>query len=88
MDPNELALAIGQMLEGDWEFAQIMDQVARHEPECLRILERLSPEDREALELYIAACEDAQYHRVYPAYRLGYRKGRQCRLIDRGTSKT
>lgn len=71
MDPKKLALAISRMLVDDREFQQIMDQVARYEPDYRRILAGLSPRDREVLELYVAACEDAQYHRVYPAYRLG-----------------
>ena len=74
MDPQQLAQAIAQMLEHDPEYHEIMEQVSRYEPAYLRILQNLSPEDRDALELYIGACEDAQYHRIYPAYRLGQAK--------------
>ena len=76
MDPRELLFAIGRMLEYDPEFQEIMEEVERYKPAYLRIMERLSPEDRDAMILYIGACEAAQYHRVYPAYRLGQKSAR------------
>ena len=71
MDPKKLAMAISHLLEDDQEYCDIMPLVEQYEPAYRRILAGLSSEDREALELYVAACEDAQYHRIYPAYRLG-----------------
>ena len=71
MDRQELAAAINGLLARDKEFQELYNKVEQYEPEHQRILAALSPEDRELLELYIAACEEAQYYRIYPAYRLG-----------------
>ena len=71
MDTKVLLEEINKLLEHDAEYQQIKAQIEKHEPAYLRILAQLSQEDRESLELYIAFCEDAQYHRIYPAYHIG-----------------
>ena len=48
----------------------------RREPEFLAIREKLPEEEQEALDMYIAACEEQNHALIYPAYRLGWRDGR------------
>lgn len=41
------------------------------EPKYLDLRARLSEEDQDTLDLYIAACEELSFHYVYIAYALG-----------------
>lgn len=79
MDPRNLSAAIDQLIKHDQEYQQIQEQIKKHDPAYLRIIAGLSLWERDELELYIAACEDAQYHRIYPAYRLGFSAGKNTK---------
>lgn len=52
-------------------------KVAELEPGYLRILSKLSPDEQEILEDYIAACQENKYSLIYPAYELGWQQGRK-----------
>lgn len=45
------------------------------EPAFHQIRDRLSPEEQDALDLYISACEEFNYTYIRAAYQLGYRNG-------------
>lgn len=67
---------INELLKDDPVHAELLARVEKLEPEYLRICRMLSEEDREVLSDYIAACEELDYHRIFPAYRLGRTHGR------------
>ena len=55
----------------DENYQECVRRVAQLEPDYLRIWEKLSPSEQEALDLYIAACEELNFSLIYPAHRLG-----------------
>ena len=79
MDYSEIFTSVSRMIGHDPQFLAIQDTVNRLEPDYLRIMASLSEEDQALLSLYIAACEDADHYRMYPAYQLGLTRGRMER---------
>ena len=61
------------LAKADPWYQECLAEVERREPEFQRIREKLTDEEQEALDLYIAACEELQYSCIYPAYELGKR---------------
>lgn len=53
---------------------ECLAEVERRTPEFQRIRDKLTEEEQEVLDLYIAACEEHQYSFIYPAYELGKRR--------------
>lgn len=68
-----LAQELPALAAADSHCRECLAEVERRTPEFPRIRDRLTEEDQEALDLYIAACEEHQYSFVYPAYELGKR---------------
>ena len=71
MDYKQINEGINALLENDSVHQELLDRVNALEPDYLRILSQLPKADQELLSDYIAACEELDYHRIYPAYRLG-----------------
>ena len=46
-------------------------EVDNHTPAYAQALETLTPQQREAVEDYIAACEELEYARIFVAYTIG-----------------
>ena len=59
----------------DEEYRWHLEAVRHAETEYLAVCETLSPDQRQAVEDYIAACEAQDDYMVTLAYRLGRRKG-------------
>lgn len=75
MTNNDLIHQINDLLENDPVHKELLARVQSLEPDYLRISRTLSPEDQELLSDYIAACEELDFHRIYPAYQLGKHYG-------------
>lgn len=61
---------------------ECLAEVARWESRFLEIRESLSPADREALDYYIAACEQLRSSFIYPAYEAGCWHGKTSEIRD------
>lgn len=60
-----------KLVQHDTNCQQCLSEVMRLEPAFERIRKKLSMEEKETLDLYIAACEEYEYSQIYPAYTLG-----------------
>ena len=61
---------------------ECLAETARWEPQFLKIRDSLSPEDQEALDFYIAACEQLRSSFIYPAYEVGRGHGIASKCRD------
>ena len=59
------------MLSQDPEFNEMMAALAKAEEKYHMVTQKLSPEDREIVEHYIALCEEVEYQKTHTAYRVG-----------------
>ena len=62
---------VQELLEHDPEYKQMMAELVQAEEAYLKIMAKLSPEDRETVEHYIALCEDVEYQKTHTAFRVG-----------------
>ena len=59
----------------DPTYKECLAEVEALTPAFMRIRDALSEEEQDALDLYIAACEELQYCFVRPAYEVGLGEG-------------
>ena len=71
MNKDELWQYLIPAMERDRDYQQALQQLKDAEPAYLALLETLSPENREVLERYIAACEAADDILLYLSYQIG-----------------
>lgn len=71
MDKDELWRRLVLMMEEDLDYQQALQRLQAAEVDYLALLETLTPENREVLERYIAACEAMDDPLIYLAYSLG-----------------
>ena len=71
MDRDELWHRLIPMMEQNPDYQQALQKLKEIEPEYLALLETLSPQQRDVLERYIAACETADDPLLYLAYQIG-----------------
>lgn len=71
MDKDELWQYLVPMMEQDPDYQQALQRLKAAEVDYLALLETLTPENREVLERYIAACEATDDLLIYPAYQIG-----------------
>ena len=62
---------VEELLKQDPEYNEMMAELAEAEEKYLKVREKLSPEDREIVEHYIALCEDVEYQKTHTAYKAG-----------------
>lgn len=65
------AKTVQELLEHDPEYKKMMAELAEAEEKYLKVREKLSPEDQEIIEHYIALCEDVEYQKTHTAFRVG-----------------
>ena len=71
MDRDELWRYLVPMMEQDPDYQQALQRLKEIEQGYLALLETLSPQQRDVLERYIAACEAADDPLLYLAYQIG-----------------
>lgn len=76
MQNNLWIKQMNELAGRDPEHMELLARVEALEPEYKRIKAALPPADQEILDDYIAACEELEYHRIFPAYQLGKQHGR------------
>ena len=59
---------VNELIGQDPEFQQLLLQIQEAEKEYLEIVQILTASQREALENYIALCEELQYQKTIVAY--------------------
>ena len=55
---------LSQALRGDSSYQQLLVACEEAEKAYLQVLERLSPEDQETVERYLALCEQMDYQKL------------------------
>ena len=71
MDRDELWRRLVLMMEQDADYQQALQRLKEAEVDYLALLETMTPENREVLERYIAACEAIDDPLIYLAYQIG-----------------
>lgn len=71
MNKDELWYYLVPMMEQDPDYQQALQKLKDVEPDYLALLEILTPENREILERYIAACEALDDPLIFLAYQIG-----------------
>ena len=71
MDRDELWCRLVPMMERDAEYQQALQRVKEAEKDYLALLETMTPEKREVLQRYIAACEAVDDPLLFLAYQIG-----------------
>ena len=71
MNKDELWYYLVPMMEQDTDYQQALQRLKEIEPEYLALLETLSPQQRDVLERYIAACETVDDSLLFLAYQIG-----------------
>ena len=62
---------VQELLEHDPEYQKILCDLSVAEKEYNQIMKKLTPEQRELIDTYIALCEELEYQRTHTAYRYG-----------------
>ena len=71
MNKDELWYYLVPMMEQDPDYQQALQKLKDVEPDYLALLETMTPENREILERYIAACEALDDPLIFLAYQIG-----------------
>lgn len=64
-----------QLAHTDGWYQECLEDLKRRTPAYEEVLRSLTESQREALEAYIAACEELEHALLPIAYHLGYREG-------------
>ena len=75
MEKDELLCYLVPMMDADPDYQQALQKLEEVEPEYLALLETLTPEQRDVLERYIAACEEVDDALLFLAYEDGRKNG-------------
>ena len=62
---------VQELLKCDPEYQKMLQDRLEAEQAYIAVMEKLSPEDRECVDNYIALCENLEYQRTHTAYRCG-----------------
>lgn len=65
---------VEKMLDQDPDYKMLLQEHQQAEKDYLAVAEKLSPEDRETVERYIALCEEIEYQKTHTAWRCGQMK--------------
>ena len=71
MGRDELWGRLVLMMEQDTDYQQALQRLKEAEVDYLALLETMTPEKREVLERYIAACEAMDDPLIFMAYEIG-----------------
>ena len=71
MNKDDLWDYLVPMMEQDPDYQQALQKLKETEPAYLALLETMTPENREILERYIAACEALDDPLIFLAYQIG-----------------
>ena len=66
---------VNGLLKADKNYQELLQQLKESEKEYMTIRNRLTPEEQEKVEDYIALCEELGYQKMYTAYYCGKRNG-------------
>ena len=75
MAKEELLCCLVPMMDTDPDYQQALRKLEKVEPDYLALLETLTPEQRDVLERYIAACEEVDDALLFLAYEDGRKNG-------------
>ena len=70
---NDWIKQIFEIAKTDENYQECVRMVAQLEPDFLQIRQKLSPQEQEILDSYIAACEELHFSLIYPAHRCACR---------------
>ena len=59
------------ILKNDKDYQQMLVELEQAEEKYLNVVAKLSAEEREIVEDYIALCEDVEYQKTHTAYKVG-----------------
>ena len=62
---------VQEILDHDSEFKLLLTQLEQAEEDYRKVRNKLSAEDQEIVENYIALCEEVEYQKTHTAYRCG-----------------
>lgn len=62
---------VHERLKHDAEFQKMLQDLNRAEEEYLKVMKKLTSEERACVDDYIALCEEVEYQKTYTAYRCG-----------------
>lgn len=62
---------VQEILDHDPEFKLLLTQLEQAEEDYRKVRNKLSAEDQEIVENYIALCEEVEYQKTHTAYRCG-----------------
>lgn len=62
---------VQEILDHDPEFKVLLTQLEQAEEDYRKVRNKLSAEDQEIVENYIALCEEVEYQKTHTAYRCG-----------------
>ena len=71
MDRDKLWQYLVPMMEQDADYQQVLQRLNEAEVDYLVLLETMTPEKREVLQRYIAACEAMDDPLIFMAYQIG-----------------
>jgi len=66
---------VNGLLAQDAEFQNLLEGLAVAQRDYQSVINRLSPEERQSIENYIALCEETEYQKTLTAYYCGKRNG-------------
>lgn len=75
MEKDELLCYLVPMMDADPDYQRALQKLKKVEPEYLALSETLTPEQRDVLERYIAACEEVDDALIFLAYEDGRQNG-------------
>ena len=62
---------VNEFLDKDPEFQALLTRQAETEKDYLRVIKKLSPQERQVIEQYLSLCEELEYQRTITAYKCG-----------------
>lgn len=62
---------VQELLDHDPEYQKILHDLFVAEKKYLQIMKKLTSDERECVDEYIALCEELEYQRTHTAYRCG-----------------
>ena len=66
---------VNALLRKDADFQKLSEQLAVAQADYQTVVDKLSPEEQQCIDHYIALCEEVEYQKVLTAYYCGKRNG-------------
>ena len=66
---------VNALLDKDGDFQELLEQLAVARVNYQAVVNKLSPEEQQCIDRYIALCEEVEYQKTLTAYYCGKRNG-------------